>query len=121
MAKFISRGWQWREYEGKHREDEIQIRSKQSVVDAITEYAQIGRTAFLKKYGFRKSTSKKRRVISYEGRYYDLRPIFAVAFRNDHGVLLTPQAMRRWAMSELEFNLWGLGFHLATVTDRTSR
>jgi len=54
-----------------------QITSRQAILDAVAEFDQIGREAFLKKYGFARS---RRYFLDYNRRLYDSKPILGAAY-----------------------------------------
>lgn len=57
------------------------VTSQDAVLRAIGEYDQIGRDAFLAKYGFDRS---RKFVVVYEGRRYDSKPLLAAAHGFQH-------------------------------------
>ncbi|MGR3870492.1 HNH endonuclease [Streptomyces graminifolii] len=62
--------------------------TQDSVLKAIAEYDQLGRTGFLAKYGFGESVSY---VLVHEGGWYDSKAIAGVAHQWDHGRALLPE------------------------------
>lgn len=60
----------------------------ESVLKALTEHDELGREAFLAKYGFGEAQSY---VVIYNGREYDSKAIAGVAHRWDHGRALAPR------------------------------
>ncbi|WP_329287418.1 HNH endonuclease [Streptomyces sp. NBC_01455] len=60
--------------------------TRESVVKAIAEHDELGRDAFLLRYGFGEARSY---VLLYEGREYDSKAIAGVAHKWDHGRALT--------------------------------
>ncbi|MEI7033689.1 hypothetical protein [Streptomyces pratensis] len=60
--------------------------TRQSVLKALAEHEEVGRDAFLAKYGFGKARSY---VLVHEGREYDSKAIAGVAHRWSQGRALT--------------------------------
>lgn len=67
--------------------------TRESVVKAIAEHDELGRDAFLLRYGFGEARSY---VLLYEGREYDSKAIAGVAHKWDHGRALTRRRVQRW-------------------------
>lgn len=63
------------------------LSDQQAIDDSIVEFDQIGRDAFLEKYGF--GEAREYFVVTDSGRY-DSKAIFAAAWLREHGEALTP-------------------------------
>lgn len=61
------------------------LTDRHAVDDALVEFDEIGREAFLDKYGFGKSTEYF--LVDDRG-HYDSKPVFAAAYLREHGVHL---------------------------------
>ena len=62
-----------------------QLTSRDAVIRAIREYDRIGKTAFLKKYGFGEARSY---FLIHDEKEYDSKAIAGVAYKNQFGTLL---------------------------------
>ncbi|WP_406726788.1 HNH endonuclease [Streptomyces sp. GD-15H] len=62
--------------------------TRDAVLQAITEYDELGQTAFLAKYRFSKSRAY---LLLHEGREYDSKAIAGAAHKRDHGRALLPE------------------------------
>jgi hypothetical protein len=85
--------------------------TRESVLKAVAEYDELGRVAFLSKYGFGEARSY---VLVHEGREYDAKAIAGVAHRWDQGRALAPSEFsggRAHAVAWLE----RLGFRVSTI------
>ncbi|WP_153769261.1 HNH endonuclease signature motif containing protein [Labrenzia sp. CE80] len=59
-----------------------ELTSREAVLDAISECDGLGRDAFLAKYGYKRARTYR---LLHDGRIYDTKAIFGVAFGKQHG------------------------------------
>lgn len=64
-----------------------QLTSREAVITAIQEYDQLGKDAFLERYGFGEARSY---FLVHDEKEYDSKAIAGVAFKNQFGALLGP-------------------------------
>lgn len=88
------------------------INSRQAIIDAVAEFDQIGRAAFLEKYGYRVA---KRYYLDIEGKLYDSKPIVGVAhkFQFPSDGPLTPREFSG-GESTVQRKLEDLGFRVVS-------
>jgi hypothetical protein len=95
------------------------LTDRNAVDDAIAEFDQIGRDAFLEIYGF--GEAREYYLVTEDGRY-DSKAIFGVAWRNQHGAALAPddfsggKSGAAGRLTELGYEIEGID----TTTGRTS-
>ena len=93
------------------------LTSRQAVDDALDEFDDIGREAFLKKYGFRDARDY---FLVTERGSYDSKAVFAAAYQNQHGVSLSP-ADFSGGKHGAAGRLADLGYDIPGVSDTNGR
>jgi len=86
---------------------------------ALDEFDELGRSAFLHKYGFREA--KEYFLVTEEG-HYDSKAIFAAAYEREHGIRLTnedfhggKQGAAKW-LSDLGYTIEGFESKVGRLT-----
>jgi len=88
------------------------LTSREAVLEAIAEYDELGRDAFLQKYGFDRS---RYFVVAYEGKEYDSKPLLGAGYAHQFPDAEPPRAGEFSGGNETRRILERLGFALTMV------